>query len=158
MAISAEPLVDAGSVDFFVPGTPRTAGSKKAFAHPKTGRIIVTDDAGQAGKDWRSDVRAQATEAMAGRAPFTGPLRLEATFYVVRPRGHYGSGRNVLHVKLSAPRWPTTRPDATKMLRAVEDAMTGLVYQDDAQIVQQMVEKRFAEAGRVGAHVRVALI
>ena len=30
--------------EFFVPGKPQTAGSKRAFPHRTTGRIIVVDD------------------------------------------------------------------------------------------------------------------
>jgi Holliday junction resolvase RusA-like endonuclease len=55
-----------------------------------------------------------------------------------------------------APRYPITKPDATKMLRAVEDAMTGIAWLDDAQIVRQVVTKRYAESDeKPGAKVTV---
>jgi Holliday junction resolvase RusA-like endonuclease len=42
------------------------------------------------------------------------------------------------------------------MLRAVEDAMTGIAWIDDAQIVRQVVTKRYAEgADKPGALVTV---
>jgi Holliday junction resolvase RusA-like endonuclease len=39
---------------------------------------------------------------------------------------------------------PVVMPDATKLLRGLEDALTGVVWHDDAQIVSQHVEKRYA--------------
>ena len=52
--------------------------------------------------------------------------------------------------------YPITKPDATKMLRAVEDAMTGIAWLDDAQIVRQVVTKRYAECDqKPGANVTV---
>ena len=57
-------------IEFFVPGVPKTAGSKKAFPiwrgkgpSKQFVRSVIVDDAGQAGKDWRASVRqAQAAE------------------------------------------------------------------------------------------------
>lgn len=73
-----------------------------------------------------------------------GPLALVVDFYVPRPKAHIGAKG----VKPSAPHYPTTRPDITKLLRAVEDAMSGIVYRDDAQIVHQQAMKRYGEPAR----------
>lgn len=131
------------SVKIMVPGLPAPGGSKRAFAHRKTGKIIVTDDSGKRGRDWRSCVADHAVVAMAGRDPLTGPLKVTFAFNLPRPRGHYGTGRNAGNVKASAPSWPTTKPDATKLVRSAEDACTGIVWRDDAQIVKQVVYKVF---------------
>lgn len=40
---------------------------------------------------------------------------------------------------------PETRPDADKLLRAVGDALTGVVYRDDAQLTTVVVRKRWAK-------------
>lgn len=140
-------------VQFFVPGLPAPAGSKKAFAHASTGKIIVTDTSGKRGRDWRACVADTAVIAMGGRAPIAGPLWLQVTFMMPRPRGHYGTGRNADRLRAGAPRYPVVKPDATKLLRAVEDALTGIVWRDDAQVVDQMAAKRYGE--RIGVHVTV---
>lgn len=36
------------------------------------------------------------------------------------------------------------KPDLSKLIRAAEDALTGIVYVDDARITRLVVEKRFA--------------
>ena len=53
-----------GRIAFTVYGEAKPAGSKRAFTHPHTGRPILTDDSGKAGKDWR---RAVADAALVDR-------------------------------------------------------------------------------------------
>ena len=77
------------------------------------------------------------------------PLNLEVDFYVPRPKGHFGKRG----LRLSAPAFPTVKPDATKLLRAVEDALTGIVWRDDAQVVEQHVSKLYGEPAR--AEIRI---
>lgn len=141
------------TIEFFVAGTPKPAGSKRAFAIKKsgayTGRVAVTDDSGKPGKDWRktvSEAGALERKARAERgengALFDGPLLLALTFYLKRPQSH--STKRGL--KPSAPRHHTSAPDSTKLTRSVEDALTGVLYRDDAQIVAQSIQKRYCDA------------
>jgi Holliday junction resolvase RusA-like endonuclease len=39
--------------------------------------------------------------------------------------------------------YPTSRPDLLKHIRALEDALTGVVWRDDSQIIEQHLEKRW---------------
>jgi Holliday junction resolvase RusA-like endonuclease len=135
------------AVTFTVPGLPQPAGSKRAFAHRTTGRIVVTD-ANKNARSWKTDVAGVAAAAMRGAPLLEGPLELAVIFHVPRPKGHYGTGRNAGAVRAAAPTHPTVKPDVTKLLRAVEDAMTGIVWRDDAQVVVQRAEKRYGEPAR----------
>jgi Holliday junction resolvase RusA-like endonuclease len=131
---------------FTVIGKPQPAGSKKGFVNPKSGRVIITDDAKKS-RPWKQQVAGEARARMGG-VPFAGPVDLTVTFFVRRPKGHYGTGRNANVLKPSAPAFPTTRPDTTKLVRAVEDAMSdAAVWGDDAQVVDQHAFKRYCEAG-----------
>jgi Holliday junction resolvase RusA-like endonuclease len=146
-------------VEFIVLGRPQPGGSKKpvrAGGRPD-GRIILKEDAKRS-KPWRALVAAAAHEAMGDLDPLVGPLLLEVEFYVARPSGHYGSGRNAGHVRQSAPRYPHVRPDATKLLRSLEDAMTGLVWRDDAQVVTQVARKRYGTPERAEVTVEQVTI
>jgi Holliday junction resolvase RusA-like endonuclease len=139
-----------GRISFTVYGEAKPAGSKRVFVNPKTGKPIVTDDAGKGGKAWRQEVAGAAEKAMfeAGLRPLAGPIALLLTFYRPRPRSHYGTGKNAEVLKPSAPAYPTTRPDTLKLARAVEDALTSIVYRDDAQIVDGYQHKRFGSPAR----------
>lgn len=138
------PLATTRVCVFTVAGKPQTAGSKRAFVNKNTGKAIVTDD-NKKGKPWRADVQAAAREAIELQELLTGPLVLEVRFFFVRPKSHYGSGKNARVLKPSAPTYPATRPDTTKLLRALEDALTGVLWRDDAQIVYQFAAKGFAQ-------------
>jgi Holliday junction resolvase RusA-like endonuclease len=148
--------------EFFVAGDAKTAGSKKAIPLGRrvNGRFVphcrpdgmpivnVVDDTGPDGKRWREMVSSAALDAMAGRAPVDNvPLILEAVFFRARNKTDMGTGRNAGLVKPSAPEWPVTKPDLTKLLRAAEDAMTMIVYADDAQIVGHHIVKVWALPG-----------
>ena len=138
--------------NFFVPGIPATAGSKTGFYNPKAKRVIMAP-ANKRQKPWMAVVRLAATEAYSG-PPLTGPIAYEFWFYLPRPRSHFGSGKNSDKLKTSAPAYPTTKPDLTKMVRAVEDALTGVLWKDDSQVVSQRVVKRYHDhPGKPGVWV-----
>lgn len=83
-------------------------------------------------KRWRKAIAAEAKLAMSGAELWTGPVVLTCEFVLPRPSSHWTkSGR----LTKSAPRAPTGKPDTNKLTRAVEDALTGVVYEDDAQVV-----------------------
>ena len=50
-------------------------------------------------------------------------------------------------------------PDVDKMSRAILDALTNVVYQDDCQVIKKTVNKRWAREGEEhGAHVTIEVI
>jgi crossover junction endodeoxyribonuclease RusA len=103
---------------------------------------------------WRSTVAAAAIEAMDGRPQLAGPLELRALFVFARPSSHFGTGRNHERLKPSAPIYRWTKPDLDKLLRAIGDALTGIVYRDDARITIVRAEKHYGD-GPAFAHIVV---
>lgn len=138
---------------FFAAGRPAAQGSKR---HVGGGRLI--ESSRQVGP-WRDAVRQAAIEAMAGRPPIDGPVYLVQVFALPRPKSHYGTGRNSGQVKRGAPHRPPVRPDLDKLARAVGDALTGVCYHDDAQVVNLCAAKYYAtSSGRLsvpGVEIRV---
>lgn len=135
--------------EFFVPGLPQPGGSKRAFFSPKLGRALIVD-ANPNAKGWQARVASFAQE-VAPRELLDGALAVDVEFRMPRPKGHLGAKG----VKASAPAWPISKPDASKLWRSTEDALTGVLWRDDARIVCQLVRKVYAEDGRTGANVRV---
>ena len=58
-------------------------------------------------------------------------------------------------LKPSAPKHPIVKPDTTKLMRALEDALTGICWRDDTQVVIQTAHKAYA-AVTCGAFVRIS--
>lgn len=146
------------ALSFTALGKPAPAGSKRAFPFQRADGSLGarTRDDSESSAPWKATVSAAAVEAMerSQAAQLAGPLTLRLEFYVRRPASHYGTGRNLHRLKDSAPATPATRPDATKLTRAVEDAMTEAgVWRDDAQVVTQLIRKCYGTPERVEVHV-----
>jgi crossover junction endodeoxyribonuclease RusA len=121
---------------FTVFGVAQPQGSAKAFM-PKGARFpIVTSDNPQL-KGWRQLVAQAASRALKGAGVFLeGPVRVCADFSLPRPKSIGGK-----------PKAHVTRPDVDKLARAVGDALTGVVWRDDSQVVQLKVTKAYARVG-----------
>ena len=92
-------------------------------------------------------IRKIARQAWGDGEPTRRPVELQLTVHV--------------EVSASWPRWksegctkgdiaPTDDPDLDNILKAVSDAMNGVVYADDAQVVAIDAVKLFAPAGSPG--------
>jgi Holliday junction resolvase RusA-like endonuclease len=148
-------------LSFFVVGRPQTAGSKTAIPNPKTGRPIVMESGDRkAKKTWRGDIRDAAHTEIGDRDgwPLSDPLEVHFVFVRPRPASHFGTGRNAGVLKESAASHPVSRPDVLKLARAAEDALTWVLWLDDAQIVREHLAKRWAMLGeQEGMYVFVEL-
>jgi Holliday junction resolvase RusA-like endonuclease len=151
---SSAPAPLTGTITFTVRGIPAPQGSKRAFRNKYSGRIQQVESSKRVAP-WRSDVRDAALSAVGWAEPMSGPVYVELVFRLPRPRNHYGSGRNAGVLKPSAPIWPAGKPDRDKLERAVMDALSGLVFVDDAQVVSGPIEKRYADGDGPGVTVTV---
>jgi len=142
-------------LDIFVPGTPVPKGSAKAFV--VKGRAIVTQDNGAKQKPWASSISYTAMQFMKFQKPFTGPMSISLTFFMPRPKGHYGSGKNSATVKESSPRHHVQKPDLDKLIRCVKDALTGVVWNDDSQVceITETVKQYETVSRGVGVRIQV---
>jgi Holliday junction resolvase RusA-like endonuclease len=122
-------------------GDAKPAGSKRAFV--RGNRAMVVDANPNAGT-WKKQVAQAAGEQWAGGL-LDGPLAVTFSFFRPRPKSHF-TGKGEL--RAAAPEYPATRPDTTKLVRGVEDALTGIVWRDDAQIVYQLATKHYDEPAR----------
>jgi Holliday junction resolvase RusA-like endonuclease len=105
---------------------------------------------------WRKAVASAVWQARANRN-LTGPLAVDATFYVARPARHYGTGRNASVLRGDAPAVPSAKPDVDKYARGLLDALQiAGVFGDDGQVADLHCRKRYAEVGTLpGALVRI---
>ena len=153
-------LVDCGCTEetapvrFVVYGEQRPQGSKKANAvYGRDGKpvmagkrvVVVVREDNPKTREWRRQVSDAAAQAMDGRQLLAGALKLEIQFLRVRPASHFRTGKNAHLVRDSAPKYPTTKPDQLKLARAIEDALSGIVYRDDNQVVRHILAEDWGE-------------
>ena len=128
------------SFTFTVLGKPAPQGSKR-----HVGKGVMVESSKRC-KPWRQDVRHTAIDLLPGGwyARMEDAMLLSVTFVFARPKNHF---RTNGELKPSAPKHCTGRiGDVSKLIRAVEDAMTGIVYNDDAQIINLLATRRYATA------------
>lgn len=141
-------------IEFTVYGTPQQRGSKQAGLIPKrgggflttaTGRpIVAARDDNPKSKDWMQEVRSAAVQAIGPNWELiTCPIELSIAFYFARPKSHYGSGKNASQLKPSSPLFHAQSPDLAKLIRCLEDALTGIVWRDDRQVFRYSSMQRF---------------
>lgn len=110
---------------FFVKGKPVPQGSMK-FIRP--GVMIHSRAADLA--VWRADIARNAE--LSGFKPVSGGVKVEIDFIFIRPK--------------SANRpFPTVAPDLDKLIRAVLDGLTGVAYEDDAQVILIQATKTYGQ-------------
>jgi crossover junction endodeoxyribonuclease RusA len=79
---------------------------------------------------WRAFVGYKAKEA--GCKPIAGPISVTMNFRIKRPKS----------VKRE---YPTVPLDLDKLVRSVGDALTGIAYEDDSQIISLFATKRYSD-------------
>src|SRR5271157_4858394 len=104
------------------------------------GRPIVTSSNKNL-KSWRQEVAGAAAMALPNTEPWQGPIYAHVTFYFDRPKS----------VKSECK---TTRPDLDKLLRGILDALTGIIFNDDAQVIYCGVEKHYGSPARAEISVK----
>jgi Holliday junction resolvase RusA-like endonuclease len=75
---------------------------------------------------------------MAGRPPMSGPLRM-SVLAVMGVAKSWPKKRKA--AALAGKELPTKKPDASNILKLFEDGMNGIVFGDDAQIVEIRIRK-----------------
>lgn len=111
-------------VTFTLPGEPCTKGSH-SIGYRRDGRAFVRN-ANAREKTWATSI---AWAALAARGP--SPL-LE------------GAVRLDVMVSMANPLRP---PDGDKVLRSIADALSGVLYRDDRQIINWHLQKRAGDPG-----------
>jgi crossover junction endodeoxyribonuclease RusA len=128
-------------IAFDVMGRPAPQGSKKSIGN---NRFIETSKFLPA---WRSAVKdAAMTAATIGSwESVSGPVELEVMFYLERPAS----------VSVTKRPQPTIPPDLDKLVRGVGDALTGVLFDDDSQVIRCLAWKVYADTRAPGCFIRV---
>lgn len=123
------------AVKFTVPGIPRPKGSTVSFMASNSDKVITKQDSKHLAQ-WVKDCRWLARLAGVRQAPANAAVILTCD-YVLKPSKHAKTREDAL-----------TRPDTDKLLRATLDALTGVAYPDDQQVVRISASKRYGETPR----------
>lgn len=122
-------------------GDPIPKGSTRAFV--VNGKPVITN-ANAKTKDWENLIRSELQTCRPAEV-WTGAVEVVLFFYMAR-------GKTVKRD------YPTTTPDLDKLCRAALDAMTGVVFKDDSQVIDIHAHKRYADGDGDFGRARIELI
>lgn len=162
--IHGEPEKQGSLIGFIAPKYPGFKATpiwKTIQAQLKGGhiRVVVIEEAKESLKRWRTLVKSAGQEIhkLAGSELQTGPVQVEATVTLARPKT----------VKLLERLWPWMKgKDVDKLARAILDGLTmSQLYGDDSQVCRLLITKCYPDTPGVvdrldhpGAVVRVGPI
>jgi Holliday junction resolvase RusA-like endonuclease len=120
-------------------GEPIGQGSVSGFINPHTKRVVIQEakkgEPRRRWKSWREAVRSEAQDAVDGDDvyPLDCPVVVRISFGLSKPKSYPKTKRT----------WPIKKRsgDIDKLERAVLDSLTGVVFVDDAQVVELWARK-----------------
>lgn len=86
--------------------------------------------------------------AMNGRPPFEGPLEVHVAAFWLYPKSMSEKRRRTY-----GSHFYTSRSDADNIAKLIGDALNGIVWRDDAQIVTLQVTKRYSIEAKTNVRV-----
>ena len=137
-------------IEFTVPGEPIAKGRARAFV--RCGKIgHYTPDKTATYENW---VRLFASRAMGNKPPVTGAVALTVDAYFSIPRSwpvkkqEDAEVMKIRHLK---------KPDASNVVKLIEDALNGVVWLDDCQVIQIRASKNYSRIPYVRIRVEQIL-
>ena len=123
-------------------GTPKPKGSWNTFYNKKVRRCILIP--ASKSKPWEKLVAMAALDA--GVEKLEGPVAVDMTFFMHRPKSVSFEKRAV----------PCVMPDIDKLARSILDALTGVAYKDDGQVVDLIARKRYDDREEQGVIINIS--
>lgn len=131
-------------IEFYISGSPQPLKR-----HRMTRRGRVYDPSSDDKRSWMESARS-----FCPIEPLSGALEVELEFVMLRPKSHFGTGKNECNLKPSAPVHHLHTPDLDNLVKFVLDAMNGKFYVDDSQIVSiKCIKSYSSEKGECGTMV-----
>lgn len=134
------------SVSFFVPGQPVGKGRPRAAKRGSHIQLYTPEKTAS----YENLVATAAHGSMRGAEPIKGACHVDMDIRLMVPMSWSAKRRNQA---LEGLVFPTKKPDLDNILKAVFDAINGIVWEDDVQAVYVQAVKRYSAVP--GVHVNV---
>lgn len=134
------------TVSFIIPGEPKGKGRPRVSMRGGFARAYTPS----ATRSYESEIAKAASDA--GAEPVTGPVALDVYAYHEIPRSWPRAKRQNAIDGFLRPTGP--RNDLDNVVKAVSDALNGVAYRDDGQVVELRAERAYSVEPRVSVEVR----
>ena len=82
------------------------------------------------------------------------PISITCSFYMERPKSHYGTGKNSGILKQGAPQICIKKKDLDNLEKFVFDCLNGLAWKDDKQVAASHARKVYSENPRTEIEIK----
>lgn len=135
------------TISFTVPGQPAGKGRPRAFRMSKGVRMFTPEKT----VSYENLVATAAQGAMRGQPPVDGAVAVDLDIRLMVSMSWSQKKRTQA---LAGQIHPTKKPDADNVTKAIFDAMNGIVWGDDVQVVRLSLCKRYDATPGVTVVVR----
>jgi Holliday junction resolvase RusA-like endonuclease len=126
---------------------------KQRARYAKRGNFVQTYTPDKT-RNYESLIKEAAIEAMGSSEPLETPVTL---YLYIRAPIPKSLPKKRIEACLNGLEKPIKKPDASNVLKSVEDAMNGVVYKDDSQIVNIHVSKVYSSVSGVDVCIKECL-
>jgi Holliday junction resolvase RusA-like endonuclease len=140
----------SAAIYFVVTGNPVGKGRPRATS--RGGFVRMYTDAKTLG--FEAAVADEASIAMRGLEVFETPMQLQLSAYYPIPKSWSKKKRQQA---IDGEIYPNVKPDLDNVMKAVLDALNGVVYVDDSQVINLVATKRYSTDPRVEVYVHEVL-
>lgn len=121
---------------FTIYGNPK---SQKRHRFARRGSYIAAIDDS---KDDKANFLAQIMQHRPEQ-PWDKSVAVELTFVLPHPKGHFRTGKHAGELRPDIPYMCARKPDIDNYIKLVLDALNGVFFLDDAQVVKIEAQKRY---------------
>ena len=126
---------------------------KQRARYAKRGNFVQTYTPDKT-RNYETLIKEAAIEAMGSSEPLETPVTL---YLYIRAPIPKSLPKKRIEACLNGLEKPIKKPDASNVLKSVEDAMNGVVYKDDSQIVNIHVSKVYSSVSGVDVCIKECL-
>jgi len=126
---------------------------KQRARYAKRGNFVQTYTPDKT-RNYESLIKEAAIEAMGSSEPLETPVNL---YLYIRAPIPKSLPKKRMEACLNGLEKPIKKPDASNVLKSVEDAMNDVVYKDDSQIVNIHVSKVYSSVSGIDVCIKECL-
>lgn len=135
-------------IKFTVPGAPVGKGRPKVSTRGGKFAKMYTPEKTA---NYETLVALAAQQAMVGRTLLAGPVEVQMAILLPIPASW---SKKKQAAAIAGQVYPTKKPDADNVVKAIFDGINGVVWNDDVQACDIVVRKRYAETPGVQVLVK----
>jgi len=130
------------------------AGTPVGKGRPRFARVSGRAYTPEKTRNFETNLLLAAQDVMAGRAPIEGAVSVRVEAFFAVPASWSAKKRAAAMLNVVRP---TGRPDIDNLIKVL-DAFNGIIWRDDAQVVEGAISKHYSDRPRLRIEVNAITV